>query len=214
MVLELRARVPWLTGHSVIKLTVSSAPSAGVKLRAPHVPSGGQGGKERLRTSDMQQKSSGVELSSIQVFISFRCFCRRLWHSCTSLTTWNDGWIQFNITWHQWLWASFKTLQCYFTNISECKKTNFWLNFVVALNHITGPSTHQVGFFSTYGFSSEKYSFAVCQGFKVREALTYTLKSSCILKKDLQYVYMHSLNVLHWELDFGPNLVSHVPFYM
>lgn len=214
MVLVLCAHVPWLTGDSVIKSDSKQYNISGSHSQSPSCSQWWPGKKGRSAPAKMQQKSSGVELSSTQVFISFRCFCRRWWHSCTSLSIWNDEWIEFTITRHQWLWASFKTLQCYFMSISECKKkTTFWLKFIFAPNHITWPSTHQMFFFSVCGFSCEKYSFAVCWGFKVREALTYTVKINCILKKGLQYVYTHSLNVLHWELDFGPNLIR-VPFYM
>lgn len=41
-------------------LTVSSTPSAGVKLRAPHVPSGGQGGKERQHLQRCSRKVLGL----------------------------------------------------------------------------------------------------------------------------------------------------------
>lgn len=129
MVLVLRARVLWLTGHSADSEQYSIS---GSQTQSPSCSQWWPGRKRTAAPPEMQQKGSGVELSSIQVFISFRCFCRRRWHSCNSLTTWNDGWIQFNIAWHQWL-------QCYFTTISECKKTPKTFDWNLFLLQITLP---------------------------------------------------------------------------
>lgn len=85
--LQCEARVPRLTGHSVIKTDNKQCSVSGTQTQSPSRSQWCPGRRRMVAPAKMQQNISGIELPSIQVRSSFRCYCRRWKHSCTSLTT-------------------------------------------------------------------------------------------------------------------------------